>query len=208
MPTRGNFLGPLPMLVSAHARSAAELSWSCRPGERARGHRHHRNPFRRRARYRRCDTSAGLVAINPQLHYDPGLHRSLTALAGIQHPGYCRLLRQPFLSGRLSPYLTCLPTSTGASRSAGGYFDKYGVMYSDSPTATPSICIAMAETAAHIYGAGRLRRRTDGIRIYTSAGGLTVTAPEPSTWAMMLLGFAGLGFAGYRTSRKAGPVGA
>jgi hypothetical protein len=27
-------------------------------------------------------------------------------------------------------------------------------------------------------------------------------APEPSTWAMMLLGFAGLGFAGYRGSRK------
>ncbi len=26
--------------------------------------------------------------------------------------------------------------------------------------------------------------------------------PEPSTWAMMLLGFAGLGFAGYRGSRK------
>ena len=27
--------------------------------------------------------------------------------------------------------------------------------------------------------------------------------PEPSTWAMMLLGFAGLGFVGYRRSRKA-----
>jgi hypothetical protein len=27
--------------------------------------------------------------------------------------------------------------------------------------------------------------------------------PEPSVWAMMLLGFAGLGFAGYRSSRKA-----
>ena len=27
--------------------------------------------------------------------------------------------------------------------------------------------------------------------------------PEPSTWAMMLLGFAGLGFAGYRRGRKA-----
>ena len=26
--------------------------------------------------------------------------------------------------------------------------------------------------------------------------------PEPSTWAMMLLGFAGMGFAGYRASRK------
>jgi hypothetical protein len=26
--------------------------------------------------------------------------------------------------------------------------------------------------------------------------------PEPSTWAMMFLGFGGIGFAGYRTSRK------
>ncbi len=27
------------------------------------------------------------------------------------------------------------------------------------------------------------------------------SVPEPSTWAMMLLGFAGLGFAGYRRAR-------
>jgi hypothetical protein len=27
--------------------------------------------------------------------------------------------------------------------------------------------------------------------------------PEPSAWAMMLLGFAGLGYAGYRPSRRA-----
>jgi hypothetical protein len=30
--------------------------------------------------------------------------------------------------------------------------------------------------------------------------------PEPSTWAMMLIGFAGLGFAGYRHARKARPA--
>jgi hypothetical protein len=30
-----------------------------------------------------------------------------------------------------------------------------------------------------------------------------VATPEPSTWAMMTLGFAGLGFAGYRASRRA-----
>jgi len=30
--------------------------------------------------------------------------------------------------------------------------------------------------------------------------------PEPSTWAMVLLGFAGLGFAGYRHARKARPA--
>jgi hypothetical protein len=38
-------------------------------------------------------------------------------------------------------------------------------------------------------------------------GGKTGTiagTPEPSTWAMMLLGFAGLGFAGYRKARGAG----
>jgi hypothetical protein len=32
-----------------------------------------------------------------------------------------------------------------------------------------------------------------------------VLVPEPSTWAMLLLGFAGLGFAGYRSARKARP---
>jgi hypothetical protein len=31
----------------------------------------------------------------------------------------------------------------------------------------------------------------------------TGAVPEPSTWAMMALGFAGLGYAGFRTSRKA-----
>jgi hypothetical protein len=33
-------------------------------------------------------------------------------------------------------------------------------------------------------------------------------APEPSTWAMMLLGFVGLGFHGYRHARKASAVSA
>ena len=31
---------------------------------------------------------------------------------------------------------------------------------------------------------------------------LESTVPEPSTWAMMLLGFAGVGFAGYRRARR------
>ena len=44
----------------------------------------------------------------------------------------------------------------------------------------------------------------------TSPPKITLVAgvPEPSTWAMMLIGFAGLGFAGYRTSRKAVSVAA
>jgi hypothetical protein len=31
--------------------------------------------------------------------------------------------------------------------------------------------------------------------------GVTAAVPEPSTWAMLLLGFAGIGFAGYRRSK-------
>ena len=36
----------------------------------------------------------------------------------------------------------------------------------------------------------------------TLAQGLTSAVPEPSTWAMMILGFAGVGFMAYRRSRK------
>jgi PEP-CTERM motif len=40
---------------------------------------------------------------------------------------------------------------------------------------------------------------TDNSGFYT----ITVTSvPEPATWAMMLLGFAGLGFTGYRATKK------
>jgi hypothetical protein len=35
--------------------------------------------------------------------------------------------------------------------------------------------------------------------------GSIIAVPEPSTWAMMLLGFAGLGYAGWRGPRKAAP---
>jgi hypothetical protein len=48
---------------------------------------------------------------------------------------------------------------------------------------------------------------TYGVYVYSvdsilGRGEIAVAAPEASTWAMMMLGFAGLGFAGYRASRK------
>ncbi len=43
---------------------------------------------------------------------------------------------------------------------------------------------------------------------YYCFGRHRASTPEPSTWAMMLLGFAGLGFAGYRKSRKAAAIAA
>jgi hypothetical protein len=39
-------------------------------------------------------------------------------------------------------------------------------------------------------------------------GFLATPVPEPSTWAMMLIGFAGLGFVGYRRTRKPASIAA
>ncbi len=91
----------------------------------------------------------------------------------------------------------------------GGFLDNYGVMFTlangdvvdlysngditavGNPPVTPG---------PFFYG---VVVDVGGVPNYDSAGGLSLSTPEPSTWAMMLLGFAGLGFAGYRTSRKA-----
>jgi phospholipase/lecithinase/hemolysin len=40
-----------------------------------------------------------------------------------------------------------------------------------------------------------------GNELYNEVLGLPSPVPEPSTWAMMVLGFLGLGFAGYRSAR-------
>ncbi len=38
--------------------------------------------------------------------------------------------------------------------------------------------------------------------VITTITSVTPSVPEPSTWAMMLLGFAGLGYAGFKRTRK------
>ena len=42
----------------------------------------------------------------------------------------------------------------------------------------------------------------EGEGVFAFGGAVTAAVPEPSTWAMMLLGFAGLGYAGYRRTRE------
>ena len=42
----------------------------------------------------------------------------------------------------------------------------------------------------------------------TVSGGPPPTIPEPSTWAMMAIGFAGLGFAGWRKAQRKGAAAA
>jgi hypothetical protein len=73
------------------------------------------------------------------------------------------------------------------------------------PSITPSGLVTGASDAGYTGSAVS--------DVFTDVGytgtGLTLTAiavPEASTWAMMLVGFAGLGLAGYRASRKTAPA--
>jgi PEP-CTERM motif len=82
-----------------------------------------------------------------------------------------------------------------------GYIDNGGVFTSFDPPDSASTTI------------NGLNNKGDIVGFYTPASGDAVVGfvgtpvPEPSTWAMMLLGFAGLGFLGYRKVRT-GPLAA
>jgi hypothetical protein len=55
------------------------------------------------------------------------------------------------------------------------------------------------------YGGYGVGVATSDIALDYVSGGVTASTPEPSTWAMMILGFAGLGFVGYRSSPRQRP---
>jgi PEP-CTERM motif-containing protein len=64
---------------------------------------------------------------------------------------------------------------------------------------TFSLGTIIAPLAEDIVG----RKTTFYDTSWTNAGVVNDAVPEPSTWAMMLIGFAGLGFAGYRKAHSA-----
>lgn len=93
------------------------------------------------------------------------------------------------------------PATASDFPGAGGFLDIYGLMFSigggrvvdlfnngvgfGPPGATYGVGVATADIALDYVPAG-----------------VAASTPEPSTWAMMVLGFAGLAFAGYRKARK------
>jgi hypothetical protein len=95
---------------------------------------------------------------------------------------------------------------------APGYAGSNGTVVS---VYSPSSVLLESATLAFSTGGGIDTGQFVGFTGVGKIGSLTLTdgyvglvnlttsgVPEPSTWAMMLIGFAGLGFAGYRASRK------
>jgi hypothetical protein len=74
----------------------------------------------------------------------------------------------------------------------GNWYDFQATYTATAADAGAPIEILLGSTAGQwgMFGNVRLAETAPGI--------ITPGAPEPSTWAMMLLGFVGLGYAGYR----------
>jgi hypothetical protein len=57
-------------------------------------------------------------------------------------------------------------------------------------------------SAYSVYALGSSTEAINGGNVDQEFSAVLTGVPEPSTWAMMLVGFAGLGFAGFRQTRK------
>jgi hypothetical protein len=99
------------------------------------------------------------------------------------------------------------PATASDFDGAGGFLDIYGLMFSIGGGTVVDLFNNGVGIRGNYGGYGVVVATADKALDYVHAG-VGVTAPETSTWAMMILGFAGLGFAGYRKSRKVAAVAA
>jgi hypothetical protein len=88
---------------------------------------------------------------------------------------------------------------------AGSFLDIYGLMFSIGTNEvvdlfSNGVGFGLEPGSPAVFGVAVATASTS---LNYVANGVTASTPEPSTWAMMILGVAGLAFAGYRTSRKA-----
>jgi hypothetical protein len=114
------------------------------------------------------------------------------------------------ISSPLGEFDTILSTETGDT---GGVF-----RLSVGTITSPIFSLLLIDPAAMLLGQPvTLNEDSDIIQLFTTQGPLlgenltgtfTAAVPEPSTWAMMLLGFAGLGFMAYRKKSKSASMAA
>jgi phospholipase/lecithinase/hemolysin len=79
----------------------------------------------------------------------------------------------------------------------------YGFSNVTVPCIDASACLGSSTADQNKYLFWDGLHPTEGGHLLTADLAYALVAPEPSTWAMMLLGFVGLGFAGWRARRTA-----
>jgi hypothetical protein len=110
----------------------------------------------------------------------------------------------PFFDNSLSN-LTLFSYDTGAGASSLGFIDttRSGTVCAGAPSVLSLTCNPggnnpVSTLAAMVFGGTFVVSTPD----LTTVTLVSSSVPEASTWVMMALGFTGLGFAGYRTSRR------
>ncbi len=83
-----------------------------------------------------------------------------------------------------------------------------GVQFPFFPGVEATSCVAGYNSVGGQHPLCPMVPNTATIQFDLSVDGSLSTVPEPSTWAMLVLGFVGLGFAGYRASRKSAAIAA
>jgi hypothetical protein len=101
------------------------------------------------------------------------------------------------------------PATASDFDGAGGFLDIYGLAFTIGGGVVVDLFNNGVGADTHIpYGGfGVVVATADNALDYVSAG-VAASTPEPSTWAMMVLGFASLGFAGYRKAPKTAAIAA
>lgn len=79
----------------------------------------------------------------------------------------------------------------------GTIWGQVGGVHAPGPTDTFSV--GQGVYALEVFYADR--QQVQAFADFSITGGTVTGVPEPSTWAMLVLGFAGLGFAGYRRNK-------
>lgn len=156
----------------------------------------------------------GLVANNYLPHFAPDwtIPYSFSYYQSVPgNPGTWVSYDNLFYTNGSSPQTCTLPPPGDY----GGYFDNYGVMftlangdvvdlYSNGDTlavsSDPNQPAPPLSPAPYFYGVVVVS--SGGVDNYASASGLAFATPEPSTWAMLGLGFAALGVVGCRKARR------
>jgi hypothetical protein len=119
----------------------------------------------------------------------PGQTYNLTfALAS--ETGCCATAQVSFLSGSSTAALNF------TAPSSGNYWTQWGSFSENFLATSSSVTLQFKDLAIEFPGG--LDLGLDNVSVTGVQGGI----PEPSTWAMMILGFAGIGFMAYRRKGK------
>jgi hypothetical protein len=131
----------------------------------------------------------GTAYTNPAVSFPPLINQS--ALPGVYHFAWFDMANATDVDSLFGPKVTMPSSVNSYILSNGGYSDWTFVGVEDSRVTADD---DWNDTIYAFQGVAPAGTSTGG------GGGSTV--PEPSTWLMMIAGFAGLGFVGYRASRK------